>query len=114
MTEPGETDGMSIADHLEALYGHAGRGIVDGVLAHGHAFPPAILRRYADTGAHPAALDRDRLQALGVWVAEAELTGGTELARHHPEKLGRTLVRLCRHGGPSRAVALARPGRRER
>jgi hypothetical protein len=44
-------------------------------------------------------VDRERLHALGVWVTEADLTGPTELARHHPEKLGRVLARVIRRGG---------------
>ena len=32
MTEPGETDGYSAADHLEALYRHGIAGMVDVVL----------------------------------------------------------------------------------
>ncbi len=100
MTEPGETDGLSLADHVEALIAHAGAGLLDGVLVHGRAFPPAVLGRYARTGAYPVAIDRERLHALGVWVAEADLTGPAELARHHPDKLGRALVRLAGHGGP--------------
>jgi uncharacterized cofD-like protein len=111
MTEPGETDGMSLADHLEALHAHAGRGLVDGVLAHGRPFPGEVLRRYAQTGAHPVTLDRGRLAALGVFAVEADLTGGTELARHHPGKLGRAVLRLLRAGGPARAGAAGRPAR---
>jgi uncharacterized cofD-like protein len=104
MTEPGETDGLSLGDHLEALYAHSGRGLVDGIVAHGRPFPGDVLRRYAKVGAQPVTLDRDRVRALGVWVTEADLTGPTELARHHPEKLGRVLIRLIRHGGPARAA----------
>lgn len=100
MTEPGETDGLSLADHLEALAAHAGDGLLDGVLVHGRPFPRIVLRRYARAGAYPVAVDRERLHALGVWVAEADLTGPTELARHHPDKLGRALVRLAGLGGP--------------
>jgi uncharacterized cofD-like protein len=100
MTEPGETDGLSLADHLEALAAHAGRGLVDGVVVHARPFPPDVVQRYARAGAQPVALDRERLHGLGVWVTDAELTGSTGLARHHPEKLGRVLVRLIRHGGP--------------
>jgi uncharacterized cofD-like protein len=105
MTEPGETDSLSLADHLEALHAHAGRGLVDGVVAHGRAFPRAVLDRYARAGAHPVAVDRERIHALGAWVTEADLTGPTELARHHPEKLGRILTRLIRRGGPARATS---------
>lgn len=99
MTEPGETDGLSLADHLEALHAHAGRGVVDGVVAHGRPFPAEVLRRYARAGARPVAVDRERVRALGIWVTEADLTGSTELARHHPEKLGQVLARLIRHRG---------------
>jgi hypothetical protein len=52
--------------------------------------------------------DRDRVHALGLWITEADLAGPTELARHHPEKLGRVLARLMRHGGPAHHPAAAR------
>jgi uncharacterized cofD-like protein len=110
MSEPGETDGLSLGGHLEALLAHGGPGIIDGVVVHGRPFPAAVLKRYAATGAYPVACDRDRLHALGLWVTEADLTGPTEKARHHSEKLGRALVRLIRHGGPEPPI---RPGRGE-
>ena len=102
MTEPGETDGMSLADHLAALEAHGARGVIDGIVAHGRPFPPDVLARYAQAGASPVAIDRERVRALGVWLTEADLASPTELARHHPEKLGRILARLIRHGGPAR------------
>jgi uncharacterized cofD-like protein len=105
MTEPGETDGLSLADHLEALHAHSGRGLVDGIVVHARPFPGDVLRRYEKAGAQPVVLDRDRVRAHDVWLTEADLTGPTELARHHPDKLGRILVRLIRHGGPARAGA---------
>jgi hypothetical protein len=82
--------------------------VLDGVVVHGRQFPADVLRRYAGTGARPVVLNRERTQALSVWVTEAELTGPTELARHHPEKLGRVLMRLVRQGGPVRAVGAIR------
>ena len=108
MTEPGETDRMSLGDHLEAVYAHGGRGLIDGVVVHGRAFPPDVVARYARAGASPVTADRERVRALGVWVTAADLAGPTELARHHPEKLGRTLARLIRSGGPARRLAAVR------
>ncbi len=102
MTEPGETDGLSLADHLAAVWAHAGRGIIDGVVCHGRSFPPDVIQRYAATGAAPVTVDRHRVHGFGLWVTEADLTGPTAKARHHPEKLGRVLLRLIRHGGPVR------------
>jgi uncharacterized cofD-like protein len=104
MTEPGETDGLTLADHLEALAAHGGAGLVDGVVVHGRPFRKDVLRRYREAGAHPVALDADRVEALGPWLTAADLTGPAELARHHPEKLGRVLVRLIREGGPARTA----------
>jgi uncharacterized cofD-like protein len=108
MTEPGETDRMSLADHLEAVYEHGGRGVIDGLVVHGRPFPPDVVARYARAGASPVVADRDRVRALGVWVTEADLASPTELARHHPEKLGRVLARLIRHGGPARRPVTVR------
>jgi uncharacterized cofD-like protein len=108
MTEPGETDRMSLADHLEAVYEHGGRGVIDGLVVHGRSFPPDVVARYARAGARPVVTDRERVRALGVWLTEADLASPTELARHHPEKLGRALARLIRHGGPARRPATVR------
>jgi uncharacterized cofD-like protein len=105
MTEPGETDRMSLGDHLAAVYAHAGRGVIDGVVVHGRVFPPDVVARYARTGATPISADRERVRGLGVWMTEADLASPTELARHHPEKLGRVLAELIRHGGPIRRPA---------
>jgi uncharacterized cofD-like protein len=110
MTEPGETDGLSLSDHLEALHAHGGRGVLDGVIVNSRPFPLEVLRRYEKAGAAPVVSDRETLHALGVWVTEADLTGPTELARHHPEKLGRVLIRLIHHGGPGRSPGRAQEG----
>jgi hypothetical protein len=82
--------------------------VIDGIVAHGRPFPADVVARYARAGAMPVTADRDRVRALGVWVTEADVAGPTELARHHPEKLGRVLARLIRHGGPVRRPAAAR------
>lgn len=111
MSEPGETDGLCLADHVEAIIAHGGHGLVDGVVAHGRKFPTTVLDRYQAAGARPVGIDRDRLHALGLWLMEADLVGPTEMARHHPEKLGRVLLRLIRRGGPE-AVRAGSPSRR--
>jgi uncharacterized cofD-like protein len=104
MTEPGETEGLTLGDHLEAVHAHGGRGTIDGVVVHARRFPADVLARYAAAGAAPVTPDRERVHALGMWVTEADVAGPTELARHHPEKLGRVLARLIRHGGPLRGA----------
>lgn len=98
MTEPGETDHYSLAQHLEALELHAGPGLVDGVIVNSRPFREGVLRRYRRAGAEPVGLDLDRVRAMGVWVAEADLVSHLDVARHHPQKLGRVLMRLLGEG----------------
>lgn len=98
MTEPGETDHYSLAQHLQTLEAHAGPGIVDGVVVNSRPFSEPVLRRYRKAGAEPVGLDLDRVRAMGMWVVEADLVSQLDVARHHPQKLARVLMRLVEQG----------------
>ncbi len=99
MTQPGETDGFSLPDHLRAIADHAGPILTD-VLVHGDKLPDELVARYAAEGATPVEFDRESVESLGVRVWEAPLlsedTGGG--VRHDPDRLaeevcGAALVR---------------------
>lgn len=51
MTQPGETDGYNVEDHVEALKKHG--GVVDAVVVPADALPKDILQRYLDEGSTP-------------------------------------------------------------
>ena len=72
MTQPGETDGFTVSDHLRAISDHAGPVVTD-VLVHSGELPRDLAERYEAEGAAPVMLDRDKVQALGVRVREADL-----------------------------------------
>ena len=97
MTQPGETDGMSCADHLRAVIDHVGP-VVDLVLVNGTPLPPALTARYAAKGSHPATADRRALLDLGVVPIEADLLKAGNRIRHDPRKLARVLHKLARTG----------------
>lgn len=100
MTQPGETTGFSVADHLRAIREHAGVEVTD-VLVHAGELPGAVLERYEAEGAAPAAVDREEISALGVRVLAADVLSremGSGV-RHDPARLARevckaVLVRL--------------------
>jgi len=94
MTEPGETDDYALSTHLEALFAHGGMGVAEGVVVNRQPLSPAIMERYRAAGAAPVELDVDRVKALGVWPVEGDLIGSGEVARHHPQKLGKLLMSL--------------------
>ena len=99
MTEPGETDGYTLSDHVATLIEHAGGGVVDGVLVNARSAGERTLTRYAETGAYPLALDLERVAQWGVWVQQTDLLGTEEKARHHAQKVGRTLLSLLSKNG---------------
>jgi uncharacterized cofD-like protein len=94
MTQPGETDGFSAADHLEALHRHGAAGLIDIILVNDAPAPEAVVQAYSRKGAGPVAVDRRRLRELHVLVAHDDLAGGSDLFRHDPARLAGALMRL--------------------
>ncbi len=88
MTQPGETTGLSIPDHVRAIADHAGPIVTD-VLFHSGELSEDLISRYAAEGAAPAEMDREELEKLGVRVRGSDLISSDTSAgvRHDPAKL---------------------------
>jgi uncharacterized cofD-like protein len=95
MTQPGETLGFSVSDHLRAIRAHVGPVVTD-VLVNSVALPVPVAARYRDDGAAPVALDRDEVDRMGVRIHSAPLLDETvtSTARHDPDRLAATLLAL--------------------
>jgi uncharacterized cofD-like protein len=100
MTQPGETTGFAVSDHLRALERHIGPVVTD-VLVHSGELAEELVARYEAEGAAPVELDRQEIGKLGIRLREADLlskeTG--DGVRHDPERLAEevceaALVRL--------------------
>jgi uncharacterized cofD-like protein len=96
MTQPGESDGLTVADHVETLARHcAGRHLFPKVLVN-TAVPSAdLLRKYQSEGAELVKLDRDRLQAMGMECTEADLLAEGDVIRHDPDRLAQAVYRMA-------------------
>jgi uncharacterized cofD-like protein len=100
MTQPGETVGFTVSDHLRALAEHVGPVVTD-VLVHSRELPELLVARYEAEGAAPVEVDREEVEKLGIRVREAHLLSdafGTSV-RHDPDRLAEevceaALVRL--------------------
>ena len=105
MTQPGETDGYTLCDHLAALRVHVGKGFPDAVVAHAGIVPPEIIETYKDVGSEAVACDLNgqaeyktvRL-VTGAFFDQEEAAGqrgwGTHdecLARHDSDALARVI-----------------------
>ncbi|HHY93077.1 MAG TPA: YvcK family protein, partial [Firmicutes bacterium] len=99
MTQPGETEGYTAADHVRALIEHAGPGIIDWVLVNNERTRPEVLARYREERAEPVKVDRRALARLKVRFQEAPLLAQDSVARHDPDKLARALLELLTQGG---------------
>ncbi|MCU0306802.1 MAG: YvcK family protein [Thermoleophilia bacterium] len=103
MTQPGETDGLDAAAHLERVL-EAVPGGVDVALVHDGPLDPAAVARYAAQGQDPVRVDRAAIEALGVRVVAADLAESDQVVRHAPARLTAALVPLAREAARSRAA----------
>jgi len=95
MTQPGETDGFALSDHVRALIEHAGPVLTD-VLVHGEPLPGALISRYRTEGGTPVAIDREQTELLGVAVHAARLLDErAQTVRHDSRRLAEAVYRVA-------------------
>jgi uncharacterized cofD-like protein len=92
MTQPGETSGYALADHLRAIQRHTPRRVIDWVVANRQAVSPEVAKRYRAQGAEPVVTDIPDLQQLGYRVVLDNLLEEHGVIRHNPGRLARLLL----------------------
>ncbi len=92
MTQPGETDGFTVSDHIRTIMDHVGGAkIVDAVLVN-DTLPPSIIEKYKSAGSIEVILDKEKVEKLGVNVFMRHIINDeTQLVRHSPKKLARAI-----------------------
>lgn len=94
MTQPGETDGYTVADHVKALNRHAGGNIIDFVIANNGNVEPAILQHYGAAGSHPVIIDKKAVSQTGAILILSDLVNKETGATHDTKKLANVLFDL--------------------
>ncbi|NLB18601.1 MAG: YvcK family protein [Syntrophomonadaceae bacterium] len=94
MTQPGETTGYSVSDHLEAVSHHIGPGYIDYVVVNDAPIDEERLARYSQEGSEPVKFDSSDLAVRGVNLVCDSLLGKDDVAWHDPEALARTIMRI--------------------
>ncbi|OUU20639.1 MAG: hypothetical protein CBC13_10210 [Planctomycetia bacterium TMED53] len=95
MTQPGETDHMGLADHLDSLERHADKPIIDHVLVHDGTFTEEMQATYSARGCEPVVYRGD-LGGRGVRVTTSDfLDHESAIARHRPDLTGRLIGELA-------------------
>lgn len=95
MTQPGETDGYTVSDHVKAIDKHAGGKIIDAVVLNTQPIPFSYAQRYKRDGAEGVVVDEEALKNIGVLlIGDHLLYFDDELLRHDPLKVSQQLVSL--------------------
>jgi uncharacterized cofD-like protein len=109
MTEPGETDGFTLDDHLAVIREHVGFDLFDYVLVNRRPLTPEVRAEYASQGSIPVSRCQGRPFGHETSVVERDLAWRVEgnKIRHAPEDLARAILELGRCGRPSPGLAPA-------
>ncbi|MCI9292363.1 MAG: YvcK family protein [Erysipelotrichaceae bacterium] len=94
MTQPGETDGYMLEDHVQAIIDHTGPYAVDIVIHHNNEIRDDILMKYHDMGASEVGI-RDVSHAYEIWNRDI-LAFDNDLIRHDGEKIKRVMEELVK------------------
>lgn len=94
MTQPGETDGYTASDHLQAIYEHCGCNLVDYIIVNNRLALRKQLKKYETQGAYPVKVNTQGLAKLGVGVVQENLLDQSDLVRHNPQRLAQTVINL--------------------
>jgi uncharacterized cofD-like protein len=92
MTQPGETEGFSLAEHVRVIYGHTRRKMIDWVVASNQNISPEVARRYRRRGAEPVRVDLPDLQRMGVRCLLDNLLEEHGVVRHNASRLSQLLI----------------------
>jgi uncharacterized cofD-like protein len=100
MTQPGETDGYSAADHVRVLADHAPlteagrRRLINHVLVNTQRPAEELLARYAKYGQQFVEPDLEAIRALGYTPSPAALISQSDVVRHDSALLADAIIRL--------------------
>ena len=92
MTQPGETEGFSVSDHVRVIYEHTRRKLFDWVVASKQVVSPEVARRYSAQRAVPVRVDVEKLQSIGLRCVLDDLIEEHGVVRHDSARLAQLLV----------------------
>ncbi len=94
MTEPGETQGYTVSEHIQAIDRACGQYLFDAVLVQKRMPSATAIDRYLKEGSTPVILDRKAIIDSGRRILIANVMDeNNSTVRHDPERLARVLMR---------------------
>jgi uncharacterized cofD-like protein len=95
MTQPGETDSLSVSDHIRALTNHSQPTVLDYCVINTGEIPAQTLQRYAKESSYLVINDRKKIEGMGYRVIEDDFAVIEDgVIRHDAGKLARIILGL--------------------
>lgn len=115
MTQPGETSGYSVSDHVRAIESHIHSSInkktkindiIDYVVVN-NAMPfKKQLDKYKADDQYPVELDYSELRDMGLKIFPTNLLQKGNLVRHNPNKLARAILEIFEKESKNKKISL--------
>lgn len=100
MTQPGETDGFGVLEHVEAILNHSKEDLLDYVIANVEEIPQDTLNNYITDGSIPVVFkekDREKLEDRGILLIEENLIEvKNNYIRHDNNHLSQLLMKIAK------------------
>lgn len=93
MTQPGETDGFSVADHVKSIYNHIHGEVLDYVIVNSGRIDADLEERYKAEGSELVKVDENMLKKMDISIIEGDFIKiHNGYIRHDADKLASILV----------------------
>ncbi len=94
MTQPGESDAFTAAEHMLAIEANISHRLFEYVLVNGQLPSSNTLEKYRDKDQYPVEPDVDRIRAMGFKVVRGDFMSESDFVRHDPSRVAESLIKL--------------------
>lgn len=94
MTQPGESDAFTAAEHVSAIMANVDQRIFDSVVVNTGQPSSATLDKYRGSDQYLVEADVDRIRAMGFRVVSGNFMNETDYVRHDPLRVASRLMEL--------------------
>ncbi|MCP8617644.1 gluconeogenesis factor YvcK family protein [Salirhabdus salicampi] len=95
MTQAGETDNFTAADHVQVIHDHLTHDLIDAIVVHNTPIDKNIRKVYEQENASPVTYDLERLIHMGLEIIEGDIIESkNKMLRHNTDKIAKLLHSL--------------------
>lgn len=90
MTQPGETDGFTVSDHISNIEKYLDSNI-DYLLLNSAKIPEKLIKKHAAKNSFEVALDAEKIKSQ-IKIIRKDILSGKEFVRHEPAKTAKAIL----------------------